>query len=194
MDEMHSNTFPLRSRLDGTIFPPGKRSKPSEGELAERLAAADHRELGYLSAARGRKAGWIIWSDGEWQPDRLNTALRLAPQVCAEASVDCGDPSLDAYRTAAAVLALTECDPRIAVRGWPCNPDILDAIEAWLAGLVEADPEGFLSLADLRKTLPQAREWDCGEANAALEECGISFGRSGRKAGFAGVKLREERR
>jgi hypothetical protein len=56
---------------------------------------------------------------------------------------------------AVAVMAPAKCDPRIAVADWPPSPEILDVIEEWLNGDVELDPDGFLSLADLRKTLPQ---------------------------------------
>ncbi len=171
--------------------PLSSRSKPSEGQLADEFAQRHHRELGFISAARGRKAGWIVWLDGQWQPDRLNVALRLAKEVWAEASSDYGDPSLDCYRAASGVLSLAKCDPRIAVSDWPCNPDILDAIEVWLAGPVELAPDGFLSLADPRKTLPQARKWDRAEANAALEACGITYRRKANVHGFDGVKLWE---
>lgn len=191
---MHSNTFPLRSRLDGTIFPPGKRSRPSEGQLAECFAAAHHRELGYLSAIRGRKAGWIVWSDGQWQPDRLNIALRLAREVCAEASADCGDPSLDAYRTAAAVLALAKCDPRIAVQDWPLNPDILDALETWLAGPVEANPDGFLPLAICIGRCPKPMNGTVAKPTPPLKPAASFLASARRREGFAGVKPREERR
>jgi hypothetical protein len=184
------NVTPLRAAT-GDLRPAPRaplssRARPSEGQLADEFAQRHHRELGFIWAARGRKE-----LDGHWQHDRLNVALRLVKEVWAEASSDYGDPSLVCYRAASGVLSLAKCDPRIAVSDWPCNPDILDAIEVWLAGPVELAPDGFLSLADPRKTLPQAREWDRADANAALEACGVTYRRKANVHGFDGVKLWE---
>jgi hypothetical protein len=66
-----------------------RRSRPSEGQLADEFVHRHHRELGYLAAAKGRKAGWIVWRDRKWQVDRTHVALRLAREVCAEAACDC---------------------------------------------------------------------------------------------------------
>jgi hypothetical protein len=86
-----------------------------------------YRELGYLAAARAVRREGSSGQTAHWQLDRTNIVLRLAREVCSQASSDCGDPSVDSDRSVAAVLALAK-----------------------------ADPEGFLSLADLRRTLPQA--------------------------------------
>lgn len=187
MSSMQHTRLPVRSH-DGTVWTPAKPAKPtkparlSEGQIADRFVEAHHRRLGILVAGRGRrKAEWIIWTGEAWQADRLNVALRLAREVCRDAADECEEPQLDSLRTASAVLALAKADVRITVADWPPSPDIMDALDAWLAGPVELDPEGFISLASLRRTLPQACQWGRSEANAALEACGITYRLRGRR-------------
>jgi hypothetical protein len=89
---MHA-AMPFRDSK-GLLWSRGTRSRPSEGELADRFAEQHCREVRFLAGRErvqslpARRARWIAWnSDGcEWLPDSQNVALRLARGVCQEAA------------------------------------------------------------------------------------------------------------
>jgi hypothetical protein len=65
---------PLRDSR-GILWTRGKRQRPSEGELADRLAERHCRQIRYATWKRK----WIAWNDEsqEWFLDKQNLALHL---------------------------------------------------------------------------------------------------------------------
>jgi hypothetical protein len=131
-----AEVFPLRDSK-GDLWRSssgGNKRRPSEGELADTLAERHSQEVRFLAAAAervyrqpARQAQWIAWSeaDGEWLPDSLNLAQRLAREICREVADTCDDPALDSNRVVGGLLGLAKCDARLAVSDWPPHRDAL---------------------------------------------------------------------
>jgi hypothetical protein len=192
-----SNVLQMRDSK-GILWERGKSTRPSEGELADRFAERHSREVRFLAAAgrvhgqRARKAGWIRWSgaDGESLADTANLALHLARGICREAASAFGDPAIDSHRSAAGVVALAKCDPRIACADWPCDPQIEAAVDAWISDRCILAAEEWTPRADLLASFPNWQQFDPDDLTAALDARGISYRRKANTHGFDGVRLK----
>ena len=109
-----ADVMPLRDSK-GILWQRGKRTRPSEGELADRFAERHGGEVRYLAGRDrvsqrqpARKPQWIAWNGEEWLPGSQNIALHLARGVCQEAAEAYGDPAIDSHRSVAGTLALAE--------------------------------------------------------------------------------------
>lgn len=182
------NMMPLRSH-SGAIWPAAKinRRRPSEGELADRLAENHSREVRYAVWKRQ----WIAWDGEEWLPDTLNVAQRLARDVCREAAEICGDPAVDSNRVVSGVLGLAKCDPRLVASDWPCHPDIEAAVDGWINDHCSLDPEAWTRRADLLASFIGWERFDADDLTSAWAARGITYRRKANVHGFDGVKLRE---
>jgi hypothetical protein len=181
------NAFPLRTH-DGDLWRGAKinKQRPSEGELADRLAERHSGEIRYATWKRK----WISWNGEEWLLDKQNLALHLAREICKEAAEAYGDRALDSHRSVAGVVALAKCDPRLVADSWPCHPEIEGAVAEWIEGRVSLDPEGWVSSCELLKSFPNWQRFDPDDLSAAWAAHGITFARKRNKLGFSGVKLK----
>lgn len=179
--------------------PEGKstRRRPSEGELADRIAERHSGEVRFLTAAArvhrqpGRKAQWIVWDGEEWLPDALNVAQRLAREICREAAEECDDQAVDSNRYVSGVLSLAKCDPRLAAGDWPCDPHIEAAVSEWIRDYCELDPEAWTRRSDLLDSFIGWDRFDPEDLTGAMEAHGISYRRKGNIPGFTGIRLRD---
>jgi hypothetical protein len=191
-----SAAMPFRDSK-GLLWARGKRTRPSEGELADRFAEQHSREVRYLAGRErvwslpARKPGWIYWAGEEWLPDTQHLALRLARAVCQEAAEAYGDPAIDSHRSVAGVLALAKCDPRLVAQDWPCDPFIEAAVSEWLADHCVLSPDAWTPRADLLATFVNWQDFDREDLTAALEVRGLSYVRRGNIHGFCGVRLKD---
>lgn len=197
---MH-NAFPVRSQ-DGTLWSPSqrakqRRSRPSEGQLADCFAERHSGEVRFLAAGErihrqpARKAGWIAWDGEEWLPDTLNVAQRLARDICREAAEICGDPAVDSNRFVFGVSGLAKC-PRLVASDWPCHPDIEAAVDGWINDHCVLDPEAWTRRADLLASFICWERFDADDLTSAWAARGITYRRKANVHGFDGVKLRED--
>ena len=182
------NMMPLRSH-SGPVWPAAKinRRRPSEGELADRLAENHNREIRY--AAWERK--WIAWDGEEWLFDTQNLALHLARCICREAAEVCVNPAIDSHRTVAALLALAKSDPRLVASEWPCDPHIEAAVDGWINDHCVLDPEAWTPRSELLASFVDWERFDAGDLTSAWAARGITYRRKANVHGFDGVKLRE---
>ena len=180
--------FPMRSRT-GELWAAGKinRRRPSEGQLAEIFSERHRGQIRFLV----RKKRWIVWCGDCWDFDDRNLALHLARLICQEASEACGDPAIDSHRSAAGVVALAKCDPRLVAADWPEDPDLEAAVEEWIDDHCELDPAAWTARADLLASFPQWSLWSGDAVGRAWARRGIAYRRKGNVHGFDGVKLRE---
>lgn len=182
-----TSLFPMRTHKGG-LWERGKRTRPSEGEMSERFAESYGRKIRFWAAKRK----WIVWSDDAWGWDRQNLALHLARGICKEAAEAYGDPAIDSHRSAAGVLALAKCDPRLVVKDWPLDPHLEAAIDERIADHCELDPGAWTPRKAMLETA--AGSWDrfdADELSEALQRRGIVYRRKGNTHGFCGIRLRE---
>jgi hypothetical protein len=182
------NTMPLRTHR-GDLWHAGKinRRRPSEGELADRLAGNHSREVRY--AAWKRK--WIIWNGEEWVFDTLNAVQHLARCLCRDAAEERSIPALDSHRTVSGVLGLAKFDPRLVASDWPCHPEIEAAVDEWLSDRCTLDPDAWTPRADLLASFTGWDRFDPNDLAIAWAARGITHRRKGNVHGFDGVALRE---
>jgi hypothetical protein len=196
-----AEAFPMRDSKGGLwrgTSGGGNKSRPSEGELADRLAERHCREVRFLTAAArvyrqpARKAGWIVWSETsqEWLADAKNVAQRLAREICREAADTCDDPAIDSNRVVSGVLSLAKCDPRLVVSDWPCHPDIEAAVDAWLADHCVFSPGAWTPRADLLAWFVRWQSFDADDLSIAFDARGLTYRRKGNTPGFDGVRLK----
>ena len=189
-----NNVMPLRGSK-GILWQRGKR-RPSEGELADRLAERRSSAVRFLTGRErihrrpALKAQWIYWDGEEWSSDKQNLAQPLAREICKEAAEECDDPALDSNRVVSGVLSLAKCDPRLVVSDWPCHPDIEAAVDEWIHDRCELDPASWTRRADLLASFTGWERFDPGDLMAALEAHGVTYRRKGNVHGFGGVELR----
>jgi hypothetical protein len=181
-----SNVLPMRDSR-GILWQRGKRQRPSEGELADRLAERHSGEVRYATWKRK----WIAWNGEEWLADEMGFAQRLAPAICKEAAAEYDRPALDSARTVSGVLSLAKCDRRLVVDRWPCQPELERAVDEWLADHCELDAKAWTPRADLLASFPSRDQFDQDELLIALAERNIVRRRQGNAHGFDGVRIRE---
>jgi hypothetical protein len=190
-----NNVMPLRDHK-GILWERGKRQRPSEGELADRLAERHSNAVRFMTGRErihrrpALKAQWIYWAGQEWLFDEANLALRLARQICKEAAAERDEPAIDSARSVSGVLSLAKCDPRLVVADWPPHPAIESAVYGWLADKCELDAAAWIPRADLLATFTGWERFYPGDLMAALEAHGVTYRRKGNVHGFDGVELR----
>jgi hypothetical protein len=184
-----NRVFPMRAHT-GEIWTAGKinRRRPSEGELAERFAERHCREVRYWAVHKR----WIAWDGEEWLHDTQNLALHLARGICREAAEAYGDHTLDSHRSAAGVVALAKCDPRLVVSDWPCHPDLETAVDEWIEERCVLNSDAWTPRPALLASFAAWERFDAEELTAAWERRGIVYRRKGNVHGFDGVRLRDE--
>jgi hypothetical protein len=198
-----SEAFPLRdSRGDLWRMAKANRRRPSEGQLADLFVERHCREVRFLTGAPAdrahrqpaRKAQWAVWSDadGEWLPDALNLAQRLAREICREAAETCDDPAVDSNRVVRGVLSLAKCDPRLVASDWPCDPHIEAAVAEWVSDHVILDPNAWTPRADLLASFVGWEQFDADDLTAALEAHGITYRRKANSHGFDGMRIKDD--
>jgi hypothetical protein len=196
-----AEVFPMRGHK-GDLWrsaSSGKRTRPSEGELADRLANLHSKEVRFLAAAArahgrpARKAGWISWNGDEWLPDTQNLALHLAREICKEAAEAYGDPAIDSHRSVAGVLALAKCNPILAATDWPCDPFVEEAVAAWVNDHCVIDPNAWTRRSYLLASFVGWEQFDPDDVTSVLEDCGATYRRKGNTPGFDGVRLKDGR-
>jgi hypothetical protein len=182
------NMMPLRSH-SGAIWPAGKIShrRPSEGELADRLAENHNREIRY--AVWKRK--WIIWNGEEWVFDTLNAVQHLARCICRDAAEERSISALEGHRTVSGVLGLAQFDPRLVSSDWSCHLEIEAAVSEWLNDRCTLDPEAWTRRSDLLASFTGWDRFDPNDLAIASAARGITHRRKGNVHGFDGVALRE---
>ena len=170
--------MPLRSH-SGALWPAAKinRRRPSEGELADRLAENHNRRIRYAAWARK----WIAWDGEEWLFDEQNLALHLARGICRQAADAYGNPALDSHRSVAAVLGLAKCDPRLVANQWPCHPDIEAAVDEWISDHCVLDPEAWTPRTDLLASFIGWERFDADDLTSAWR-LGLSPTAQGQRA------------
>lgn len=174
-----------------------KRSRPSEGQLADCFAERHSGQVRFLTAAErvqwqpARKARRIMWSGERWRADDANLAQRLAREVCKEAAEACGDPAVDSKRVVSSVLGLAKCDPRLVASDWPCHPDIEAAVDGWISNHCSLDPEAWTPRAALLASFIGWERFDADDLTSAWAARGITYRRKANVHGFDGIKLRE---
>jgi hypothetical protein len=151
------------------------------------LAEIHSGEIRYQAPAKQ----WIAWNGEEWLADEQHLALRFAREICREAADAYGEPAIDSHRSAAGVVALAKCDPRLVVTGWPCHPDIEAAVDGWIADHCEIDPEAWTARAELLASFVGFERFDRDELSIALAARGIMRQRRRNIHGFCGIRLRE---
>ncbi len=184
-----NSTFPVRDHKGDLIWPVGKinRRRPSEGELAERLAERHRDELRYWP----KQKKWIVWTGEERVRDTQNLAMHLAHKLCREAAEAYGDHTLDSHRSVAGVLALSKSDPRLVVDGYPCHPELEAAVDDLVRDYYVIDPEAWTPRVQVLKTTTALERFDVDELSRALEARGIVYRRKGNVHGYEGIRLRE---
>jgi hypothetical protein len=194
-----ADVMPLRDSK-GILWQRGKRTRSSEGELADRLAERHSLKVRFLTGSErvhrqpARKAQWIAWSDaeGERLPDEHHLALRLAPEICREAAEAYGDHTIDSHRSVAGVVALAKCDPRLVVSDWPCHPEIEAAVSGWLDDHCTLDPSAWTARAELLASFVGWERFDADDLSAVLAAHGITYRRKANSHGFDGVLLKDD--
>jgi hypothetical protein len=192
-----NNAMPLRDSR-GLLWQRGKRTRPSEGELADRFAEQHNREVRYLAghervrSLHARKPQWVAWNGEEWLPDTQNLALHLAREICKETAEAYGDPVIDSHRSVAGVLALAKCNPTLAVSDWPCHPDLEAAVDEWISDHCVLDPDAWTPRAAMLASTTGWERFDADELTCALEARGLSYRRRGNVHGFDGLRLKDE--
>ena len=193
-----ADVMPLRDSK-GILWQRGKRTRPSEGELADRFAERHGGEVRYLAGRDrvsqrqpARKPQWIAWNGEEWLPDSQNLALHLARGVCHEAAEAYADPAIDSHRSVAGVLALAKCDPRLVAEDWPRDPFIGAAVASWIADHAILDPNAWTPRADLLASFVGWERFDADDLSAALAAHGITYRRKANSHGFDGVLLKDD--
>lgn len=191
-----TNVMPLRDS-QGILWERGKRTRPSEGELADRFAERHSKEVHYLAGRErvrslpARKAQWICWAGEEWLPDAQNLALHLAREICRAAAEAYGDPAIDSHRSVAGVLALAKCNPGLAVDDWPCHPDLEAAVDEWISDHCILDPDAWTPRPAMLASTTGWERFDAYELASALAARGITYRRKGNIHGFDGARLKD---